>query len=81
MKFLADMGISPQTVTFLRSQGHDAAHLLDAKLERLADPAVMDKARLEGCVLLTLNHSLWLEQVHEEFKMLCANLQQIVSSL
>ena len=27
MKFLADMGISPRTVAFLRSQGHDAVHL------------------------------------------------------
>ena len=53
MKFLADMGISPRTVAFLRSQGHDATHLLDANLERLADADIMDKARLERSVLLT----------------------------
>ena len=53
MKFLADMGISPRTVAFLRSQGHDATHLLDANLERLADADIMNKARLERSVLLT----------------------------
>lgn len=53
MKFLVDMGISPRTVAFLSSQGHDATHLLDANLERLADPDIIDKARLEGRVLLT----------------------------
>jgi predicted nuclease of predicted toxin-antitoxin system len=27
MKFLADMGISPQTVAWLEEQGHDAVHV------------------------------------------------------
>jgi hypothetical protein len=27
MRFLADMGISPQTVAFLSDLGHDAVHL------------------------------------------------------
>ncbi|ASC71982.1 hypothetical protein XM38_029360 [Halomicronema hongdechloris C2206] len=27
MKFLADMGISPHTVEWLRQQGYDAVHL------------------------------------------------------
>ena len=53
MKFLVDMGISPRTVAFLKSHGHDATHLLDANLERLADPDILNKARLEGRVLLT----------------------------
>ncbi len=29
MRFLADMGISPKTVAFLRELGHDATHLHD----------------------------------------------------
>ena len=53
MKFLVDMGISPRTVAFLKSHGHDATHLLDANLERLADPDILNKTRLEGRVLLT----------------------------
>jgi predicted nuclease of predicted toxin-antitoxin system len=53
MKFLADMGISPRTVAFLRSQGHDAVHLHEQGLDRHEDPAILEKARNEGCVLLT----------------------------
>ena len=53
MKFLADMGISPKTVAFLQGLGDDAAHLHDHGLERLQDAAILDKARIEGRVLLT----------------------------
>jgi predicted nuclease of predicted toxin-antitoxin system len=53
MKFLADMGISPRTVAFLLSQGHDAVHLHEQGLDRLEDPAILEKARNEGRVLLT----------------------------
>jgi hypothetical protein len=44
MKFLADMGISPGTVQFLRDEGHDALHLHEQDLDRLPDPAILDKA-------------------------------------
>lgn len=47
------MGISPRTVAFLRSHGHDAVHLLDEKQGRLADPEVLEKALRERRVLLT----------------------------
>jgi predicted nuclease of predicted toxin-antitoxin system len=53
MKFLADMGISPKTVDFLRNLGHDAVHLHEEGLDRLSDSAILDKARGEGRVLLT----------------------------
>ena len=53
MRFLADMGISPITVAFLRSLGHDAAHLHEQSLDRLSDSAILDKARHEGRILLT----------------------------
>jgi len=53
MKFLADMGISPRVVLALRQRGHDAIHLQEEKLHRLPDAAVLEKARLEGRVLLT----------------------------
>ena len=36
MRFLADMGISPATVAFLVDLGHDAVHLHDQGLDRLA---------------------------------------------
>jgi predicted nuclease of predicted toxin-antitoxin system len=53
MKFLADMGISPEAVRFLISLGHDAIHLHDQGLDREDDPAILEKAKCEGCILLT----------------------------
>lgn len=53
MKFLADMGISPKTVSFLNSLTHDAIHLKDQGLERAFDSFILEKAFNEGRVLLT----------------------------
>ncbi len=47
------MGISPKTVHALREQGHDAVHLLEVGLKRLADPDVLEKALQEERILLT----------------------------
>ncbi len=52
MKFLADMGISPKTVVFLHTLGHDAVHLSDQGLGQLPDPSIVTKARQEGRILL-----------------------------
>jgi predicted nuclease of predicted toxin-antitoxin system len=53
MKFLANMGISPITVAFLREAGHDAIHLHEAGLDTLPDAQILAKARAENCILLT----------------------------
>jgi predicted nuclease of predicted toxin-antitoxin system len=53
MKFLADMGISPRSVAFLRSLGHDAIHLHEEGLDRLSDASILAKAQCEGRVVLT----------------------------
>jgi len=53
MKFLADMGISPKSVAFLRQLGHDVVHLHEQGLDQLADSAILAKARDEGRVVLT----------------------------
>ena len=53
MKFLADMGISPKTVLFLRSMDYEAVHLSEERLHRLEDSAILQKARDEEYVLLT----------------------------
>jgi predicted nuclease of predicted toxin-antitoxin system len=52
MRFLVDMGISPDTAVHLRQLGHDASHLSELHLERLADHEIIEKARLENRVLL-----------------------------
>jgi len=53
MKFLADMGISPEAVRFLNSLGHEAIHLHDQGLNREDDPAILEKAKREDRILLT----------------------------
>ena len=53
MKFLADMGISPKTVSFLQNLGYQAAHLHQEGLDRLSDSEILEKARLNGSILLT----------------------------
>jgi len=55
------MGISPETVSWLRSQGHDAIHLHEEGLDRLTDQEILEKARQEGRVLLT--HDLDFSQL------------------
>jgi len=47
------MGISPDTVKFLRDLGYEAAHLHEEDLDRLPDSDILRKARREGYVLLT----------------------------
>lgn len=51
MKFLADMGISPRTVNWLKDAGYDAIHLVEEGLERLADDEILVKARDDGRIL------------------------------
>jgi predicted nuclease of predicted toxin-antitoxin system len=52
VKFLADMGISIDTVHWLRDQGHDAIHLHEQGLDQLSDPNIIEKAREEERILL-----------------------------
>jgi len=53
MKFLANMGISPDTVSFLRDLGYETVHLHEEGLDQLPDPDILRKARREEYVLLT----------------------------
>ena len=53
MKFLLDMGISPEMSSILKGLGHEAVHLHEEGLETLPDPAILEKARDQGYVLLT----------------------------
>ena len=53
MKFIANMGISPDTVEFLARLGHEARHLHADGLDRLPDSAILEKARRESAVVLT----------------------------
>jgi len=55
LRFLADMGVSPLVVSWLRSQGHEATHLSDQGLQRMTDLAIFQKAATEHRILLTFD--------------------------
>lgn len=55
MRFLADMGVSLLTVAALRAAGHDATHLREEGLHRMADADIFAKARQEARVVLTFD--------------------------
>jgi predicted nuclease of predicted toxin-antitoxin system len=55
MKFLADMGVSMTVVRTIRESGYDVVHLREEGLQRLADPAIILKARHEERIVLTFD--------------------------
>ena len=55
MRFLADAGISPKTVEFLRRGGHDAIHVRELAMQRAADRLLAEKARTDNRILLTFD--------------------------
>jgi predicted nuclease of predicted toxin-antitoxin system len=55
MRFLADMGVAVRIVEWLRAQGHDATHLREENLQRMADHDVFRKAAVESRILLTFD--------------------------
>ena len=55
VKFLADMGISPRCVEWLRNKGFDAVHLYEQGLYKLPDNEILNKAVNENRILLTVD--------------------------
>ena len=55
MRFLADAGISPKTVDFLKNLGHDAVHIRTLGLERAADSELVRRASVDSSVVLTFD--------------------------
>lgn len=49
------MNVSLLTVEWLRALGHDALHVREQGLQRAADPYILDKARAEQRILLTMD--------------------------
>ena len=64
MKFLADMGISSQTVFALKNLGHDAIHLHEQALDRLPDPEIIKKTLLrKGCIISVTDGQIRLREL------------------
>ena len=55
MRFLADVGVSPRIVEWLREAGHDATHLVEQGLQRLPDQEIFRKALEEQRTVLTFD--------------------------
>ena len=55
MRFLADIGVSPRCMEWLREKGYDAVHLSEQGLHKLPDSEVLKKAHLENRILLTMD--------------------------
>jgi predicted nuclease of predicted toxin-antitoxin system len=53
MKFLADMPISPKTVGYLKSLGHDIYRISDKGLPKAKDSEIVQIAKEEGRIILT----------------------------
>lgn len=53
MRFLADMGMAMDVIAGLRAAGHDAVHLRDLGLQRLADERIIALAVEEKRIILT----------------------------
>ena len=55
MKFLADMPISPKTVAYLRSTGHDVYRISERGLPKAKDREIVDIAENEQRIILTMD--------------------------
>ncbi len=55
MRFLADMGVALRIVEWLRASGHDAVHLREEGLQRMANGAIFAKAASEKRIILTFD--------------------------
>jgi predicted nuclease of predicted toxin-antitoxin system len=53
MRFLADMGISPEAVACNHVTGHDAVHVAERDYHRRADADILELARSEERIVLT----------------------------
>ena len=60
MRFLADAGISPKTVDFLRRSGHYAVHVRELAMRRAPDRVLAEKARADSRILLTFDLGAYL---------------------
>ena len=58
MRFLADAGISPQTVTYLDTLNHETEHVRALGMHRATDREVLAYARTQNQIVLALTSTL-----------------------
>ncbi|MBI4386522.1 MAG: DUF5615 family PIN-like protein [Elusimicrobia bacterium] len=55
MRFFIDMPLSTETTAFLRQLGHDAIHARELRMQKAPDEKIVEKARLEKRIILTMD--------------------------
>jgi predicted nuclease of predicted toxin-antitoxin system len=55
MRFLADAGVSPKTIEFLKQIGHEAAHVRSLGLQRAPDAELVQRARTDRSIIITFD--------------------------
>ena len=55
MKLLLDQGLPRSTARLLREEGHDAVHVADIGMAAAADTRIIEYARQQGMVVVTLD--------------------------
>lgn len=55
MRFLADAGILPKTVEFLKQLGHEVTHVRTLGLQRAPDADIVERARTDGSIVLSFD--------------------------
>jgi predicted nuclease of predicted toxin-antitoxin system len=55
MRFLADAGISPKTIEFLKQLGHETTHVRTLGMQRAPDAQVIALARTDGRIVLSFD--------------------------
>ncbi len=72
-KILLDQGLSPVTAELLRNEGWDSVHVQEIGLADATDPAILERARVEGRVCVTLDHDF-----HAHLALTSANAPSVV---
>ncbi|MBS1855812.1 MAG: DUF5615 family PIN-like protein [Acidobacteria bacterium] len=56
MKFPLDQGLAPHAAAILRGTGHDAVHVAEIGMDRAEDAEIMEAAKRDLRVCITLDH-------------------------
>jgi predicted nuclease of predicted toxin-antitoxin system len=56
MRFLADAGVSPKTIEFLKQFGHEATHVRSLGLQRAPDAELVERAHTDH---VSSSRSIW----------------------
>ena len=55
-RILLDQGLAPRTAAILRQNGFDAVHISEIGMEQAEDIRIMEQARIDQKVCVTLDH-------------------------